>query len=122
MTEYPFLTPKYLTATTMDKQLLWAFTFAVLCNSIIVANGYTNKYSERINKDDTINNNNKIARLKPFRMKQTNLLWTTARKLKNLDEEKMSDLFRDLEKHDRLEMRLKKMRSENGDQDGLMET
>jgi len=97
-------------------------SFTVLYSLVLVTQCYTNKYSESLNKDENNDDiDGKIKQLRPFRMKKTNHLWTMARKDKNLDEDQKMELYRDLEKLDRLEIRLKKLRSENGDQDGLWE-
>ncbi|XP_012946920.1 alpha-2-macroglobulin receptor-associated protein [Aplysia californica] len=102
-----FLSKSFCVRTLLLSSILW---FGLVSTS-------ENKYSEDANLDVA----ELMTQIKPFRMQKVNLLWTTARKRKDLTEENRVDLFKQLQAHERLEKRVKKLKSENLDEDGLME-
>ncbi|ESO87440.1 hypothetical protein LOTGIDRAFT_235101 [Lottia gigantea] len=76
-------------------------------------NVYGNKYSKDLNNNWHENEEN------PFRMKKVNLLWEKAKK--RLEGPKIADLYADLRIHDKMEGKLKKMKLDEMDKDGLYE-
>ncbi|XP_050391065.1 alpha-2-macroglobulin receptor-associated protein [Patella vulgata] len=79
----------------------------------LVDHGYSNKYSEESNK------NWHEEEIRPFRMNKINLLWEKAKK--KLEGNRLADLYADLKLHDKLEGKLKKLKSDDMDKDGLQE-
>lgn len=71
-----------------------------------------NKYSKEANEPTNLTD-------RQFRMAKINLIWEKAQK--RLTSIKMQSLFKDLKEQDKIEMALKKLKTENQDKDGLKE-
>ncbi|XP_005094211.1 alpha-2-macroglobulin receptor-associated protein [Aplysia californica] len=79
----------------------------------------SNKYSKEANEDDDTFTAGMEYDPSPFRMQKVNLLWNKAKK--RVSGQDLADLYADLKVHDKYEANLKKVRSENKDEDGTIE-
>ncbi|CAG5131934.1 unnamed protein product [Candidula unifasciata] len=93
----------------------------IICISLVADVCASSKYSKEaqgIDRHDTDLDFQNTEN--PFRMKKVNLLWTKGRQV--LPSVKLAELYADLKVHDKHEAHLKKLRAQDLDQDGDMET